>query len=65
MPDPTYSRQLLTDIRDLIEIVDRRLIQMRREGTPDAIGELEDIRVRLLALQASVAPNTDPDPSKL
>jgi hypothetical protein len=63
MPDRTTSRQLLADVRDLIEIVDRRLVQLRRNGTPEAIRQMEDIRERMVELQLSVAPQPGADPS--
>lgn len=54
MTHPVRSTQLLTDLRELIEIVDRRLVQLRRHGNQEAIRKMEEIRNRILQLQDNV-----------
>ena len=44
MANPVSQSKLLTDIRELIEIVDRRLGQLRQNGPPDALRTMVDIR---------------------
>ena len=61
MTDPVYRRQLLTDLRDLLEIVDRRLVHLRERGTPEALRLMEDIRAQMAQLLESVTPETEPN----
>jgi hypothetical protein len=57
------SRTLdLADIQDLIEIVDRRVLELRQRGPVHGLQELEALRARLFQLRASVLPNTNPEP---
>ena len=60
MTDAADRRQLLTDVRDLIEIVDRRIVQLRQSGPPDVLERMKDIRAHMVRLQESVAPETRP-----
>ena len=45
-PDGPRKQQLQTDLRDLIDVVDRRLIELRASGNDDAVRHMEDIRNR-------------------
>ena len=47
-------KNLATDLRDLRDIANRRLAQLRDHGTPEAIQQLEEIRQRSLDLLANV-----------
>jgi hypothetical protein len=51
---PVRGNQLVNDLRDLIAIIDRRLIQLRQHGNQEALRKMEDIRYRMVQLQQTV-----------
>jgi hypothetical protein len=55
--------QSLTDLRYLLEIVDRKLANLRGEGRPDAIRQLEEIRsLTIQTMDSLSARREDPVP---
>lgn len=55
MPDNTrpgegYSQRMLRDLRDLLAVVDRRLLQLGDYGTPEVIAHMQDLRGRTASL---------------
>ena len=49
-PDQAYPQRMLRDLRDLLGVVDRRLVQLREHGAPDVIAHMEDLRNRTASL---------------
>jgi hypothetical protein len=44
--DETDPAKLLADLRDLIEIIDRRMTHLREHGNLEAVQQMDDIRRR-------------------
>ena len=58
--DHAKHQRLVTDLRDLIEVVDRRLNELRQHGNTDAVGHMEEIRNHaLLSLESLDAEQGD------
>jgi hypothetical protein len=45
-PREGYPQRMLRDLRDLLAVVDRRLVQLREYGTPEVVAHMEDLRDR-------------------
>ena len=50
LPGEAYSHRMLRDLRDLLAVVDNRLVQLREYGTPEVIAHMEDLRGRTASL---------------
>ena len=45
-PREAYPQRMLRDLRDLLAVVERRLVQLREYGTPEVVAHMEDLRDR-------------------
>lgn len=53
-PRSVDRQRMLTDLRDLIAILDARLVQLREHGPPDGVVATENLRNQMLGTIAEL-----------